>query len=887
MGKQVPLFIPLVFLGIILVIAAVYILSSNDGFADIGTAMSAADQAAHDQYILSQRQNYNPIGISLIASGNEGVLGTSADPLTGTPGASTTYPLSAGKTGLFAQIATCEAVLTNDCSAFDDPKFAATCGICMDIGTNSKGVTTTGGLVLTKDAIAYAKSTAFRGSIPNYKATVGSCPANRLVSTKAECIAMKHKLQCEKSGSYDLANCSQCYSDQTYTVINTDPNEGIAVGTGTVYVVGNGTMNYTETGFGSQSGIALSSKPYAITLQGPETTRLSITVNPPSDKSQTSLSGYVTGQTLSGVFSLDLFRIVLTDTITGRKPRTLKTITLGGNSVTTMAPGFGQKQMALILPMPFTFVDPNSSEASLCKDTPFVTKQASSEFLNSDPCYKKGSGPGKYSLECLQSLYLSNGCVQGGTAFPKDTTTAASLMANANGTFRGLNDIADIIYANAVASSTGVGADGQKLSIPDWSKASLFCTGRAINSPCDTDVAARESGPLSKECLNYLWINGGGKPNAAGAVDPSASTFSLSSLASSLFPGDNSPRFCTNSGSMSPLDANGGVNQSALSFWQQKGGVKAVKEIMNNIHSQANAATLSDEKRLPYLTQCYGISKLAAPPYTPQGKYYAMRSFDAFGNDNKCAVGYSQAICEAECNNNQNGPCAGYRFGGDGFCCLKNKLVGMNPVGCDIHVKVPTTGIARIKKFILSAGATNTCLNFSQIVVVDINGQNVSKGRPTDAGPAHGPESIAKNVVDGNERPRGHPQEYHGNCQVGDWLSVTLDAPTTVAMVILYNRDDCCQERLSSFTLHGISESGDLVYRSGQLTRDKGQIVYINNSTNTVSSLNKGFNAFCYSVRYGDLYNAFDKPYAPGRNVQALQDHYNNYGKNEGRNPSC
>jgi hypothetical protein len=306
---------------------------------------------------------------------------------------------------------------------------------------------------------------------------------------------------------------------------------------------------------------------------------------------------------------MDIFRIVLTDTITGRKPRTTGSSSLKGTTVTTMAPGFGKTQMILILPMPFTFVDPATEQASLCKDTPFITKQASAEFLNSDPCYKKGSGPGTFSLECLQGAYLSNGCVEGGKGFPKDASTSSALMTKGDGSYRSLNDIAAFVYANAIGSSTGVGANGAKLSITEWSKASEFCTGKSIRSPCDTD--AKASGPLSTDCLSYLWNNGGGKMDAAGKVDPSLATYSVGSLASSLFPTDTAPRFCQASGSLSPIDSNGGVNKKSVDYWKTQGGVEAVKKKMANIHAMANSVGLKDSERLPYLTQCYGMTKLA------------------------------------------------------------------------------------------------------------------------------------------------------------------------------------------------------------------------------------------------------------------------------------
>jgi hypothetical protein len=268
-----------------------------------------------------------------------------------------------------------------------------------------------------------------------------------------------------------------------------------------------------------------------------------------------------------------------------------------------MAPGFGKQQMALSLNMPFTFVDLSSQESGQCQKSPFITKQSSAEFMNSDPCYSKTSGPGKFSLDCLQSLFTSNGCVDKGSGYPRDAVSAAALMTNSDGSLRNLNDIATEIYAMAVTASTGLGSDGRKLKIQEWSDASEFCTGKILTSPCDADESS-DSGPLSTECLSFLWNNSG--------TDPSKSAYNPTSNATSSAGED--VRYCQTSGTLSPMDKNGSPNQSAISFWQGQGGLSSVKSAMNNIHTQANATGISDADRLPYLTKCYGITKLAAAP---------------------------------------------------------------------------------------------------------------------------------------------------------------------------------------------------------------------------------------------------------------------------------
>jgi len=567
----------------------------------------------HSEYVNDQMKKYNSIGISLIASDMQGSLGSSANKIANTKGNLINRPLNKGDTGISKIIKKCEAVKTIDCSIFDNNDFSKDCGICLEIGTDSKHAPKTGGLVLLEDDRENTRTQTRGDFFPNYTPTIGSCPANRMVSTKDECKRLKRELECEKSGSYGLKECSQCYSDTSYSIVNSDPNAGVIAGTGSLMLIGNGTLNYVEAGYSSGNGIKLSmTVPVEIVLKGPETTRVSLSLLGPSDGGKVVLAGYLTGSTSTGDFNMDLYRIVLTDTVTGRKPRSTGVLTVNSIDVTQMNPGFGKNSMVLVIPMPFTFVDTNSQEATMCKDAPFVTSQSSSEFLNSDPCYKKGSGPGKFSVECLQGIFLSNGCVETGSGYPKNAGTSFKLMTTPDGTSLSMNDIASLVYDKAVSTSTGIDKNGKKLSIKEWSDSSVFCTGKEISSPCD--IPTKDSGPLTTECLAYLWNNEGAQNSPSGNPSPIGPTYNIVSMASSLFNTGTNSRFCQASGTMSPIDANGKENTASVKYWQGQGGVNNVKSKMAEIHRIANTPGLSDIDRAPYLSQCYGPIKMAPRP---------------------------------------------------------------------------------------------------------------------------------------------------------------------------------------------------------------------------------------------------------------------------------
>ena len=568
----------------------------------------------------------------------------------------------------------------DDCKKLDDPSINTTCGICLadpsDMGTNSEGSQWAGGLVLTaKDRDEYRKQNisrygAVNGFLPDYSPTVGSCPAGRMVSTRTECEKLQKELTCQKGGTLGSpSGCSQCYNDNTYHIVDPSAEAGLILGAGKIMVVGSGTVTWSETGQSNNGSFDLSPtilkpiplmggeyNPITLTLTAPAIPRpydnsVTYRVNDlvifnnaifkmqegagvpgyspdrPGDKlwlnrgaysnyvapPPTFIAGHLKAPDGGGDFQpIDLYRLILTDTITGRKPRVINQINVGGVDMTKMGAGFGQTRMNLTARSPFTFIDPLSQEATLCSNSPFVTQAQSSALLNSDPCYARGHNtPGTYSLECLQQVFQNNGCgLADGTVdksgFPATNAKAAALMINSSGTARTMNEIIDTVYQAAVSTATGLDAAGNQLTLADWSKASLFCTGVAINSPCDANAI---SGPLSSDCIVYLWDNEG-ENKIAGA------TYSLSSLARSLFSSGRTDRFCTRNGSKAPKDLNDQENAVNMAYWKAKGGVAAVKAAMSDLHVAANTSLTNEDTKAPSILQCYGIVPDARPTYT-------------------------------------------------------------------------------------------------------------------------------------------------------------------------------------------------------------------------------------------------------------------------------
>lgn len=634
----------------------------------------SAEDSAHSAFTEKYAQKYSNIGVALSATKNEKVLGGESigifgnvNTILGMDGSleqnvENPYPVEGDRSGMYAIIDKCQAVKAVDCNVFDRADFSASCGMCLDIGTDSENKPATGGLVLTQSDREYGKSQQVGNSLPPYSPTVGTCPAGKFVSSKSECIVLKNRLDCAKGSTFgEPTGCSQCYGDTSYTIVNPEdaynPNPDLIKGYGTLTLLGEGNLNYKQAGDSSFTTVRLTTKkPIVIALEGPEyenTLTLNVTPDPtpvvydparayaiddrvifkgsvftmveaagaagfaPDRKGDklwkrpgislseykppppVYLMGYLQGQTRSGDFNVDIHKLIISDSYTGRKPRATGSTVMNGVDVIKMAAGFGQNSMSLTMRPVFTFVDNTSDEAISCPNTPFLTKAASSTLLESDACYKKGSRPGNFSLECLQNMFMSNGCLNSGKGYPSNAQTAAKLMIDDKGETRTLNAISSYIYEVAVLTSTGNDINGVKVDMADWSTASEFCTGKTIMSPCDTST--RDTGPLTPECLIYLWDN-------RGENNPEGPTYHAPPNSRSLFSKGRTNRFCTRMGSLSPMDKNDTSNVESLAYWQAQGGVAAVKEAMKNIHKTANSTTMSEDAKRDSMIQCYGFT---------------------------------------------------------------------------------------------------------------------------------------------------------------------------------------------------------------------------------------------------------------------------------------
>jgi hypothetical protein len=516
-----------------------------------------------------------------------------------TPGNPTRFNImSETESNTINAIRSCEKVREINCDAFDDPNFAYTCGICHEGGKDSGGNPTFGGLYVSEENKLNAEESAknMGSRRVNYNPSVGSCATGRFTVTKEQCNRMKKQLECEKKQNFEIEGCSQCYQNEKFVYI--DPN--VIKSVPTMVFVGSGTLRLTKIG-GETKIMELTDTPQKYEIPDfKEGDVVQLQIVPETG----SIAGFLTGQTASGVFSIDIIRLIQTDSVSGQRPRMAGFMTINGESYTVIRPGRGKTSMNLSLQNVFTFIDIGEPEATSCSASPYITNSSSAEYLNSGPCFKKGSGPGKYSLECLQNTFVNAGCDANGSAYPSNAEKAQALMYQSGNSIN-IAQIADNVNKVSMQAYSGT-ANGNKLTIPQWNESSVWCLGKPINSPCDGDD--KGNGPLSADCLFYLWQNKGAEDKNPGSVGP---TYTNRMATTSL--DENRPRFCTGAGTMSPVNLQGQYNQGAIAEANKKGGVERVKQFYNEIHYKANDNSLSDEARKAAIQQCYGVDLLPPP----------------------------------------------------------------------------------------------------------------------------------------------------------------------------------------------------------------------------------------------------------------------------------
>ena len=577
--------------------------------------------ANHNTFVEDSKVKYNqltntinltnpavPVSPDSVAAFKIALGGLSANPTSNTydlqPKNDYTIPTNIPNT--FQQAKSCEAAGTS-CSAFDDPTFAANCGMSFDKkAIGSDGKPHIGGLYISPDdrikQMAAAQVVLDTGGAPYdpykvYQPTLGKSKPGTFSLTKDQCVIVKEKVDCASKQTFSSPNCTQCYTSQNFNRVGPETGRIPSI----LFLLGSGSITITTPNSSGPAQIALTqtnldpNTPVQIAIPGnAEGTVFDINVQPVANAISTYVAGFIQGQTPRGTFKLDLMSLIQSDLITNSKPKINGSIMVSGFRCLSFVPGNGQTSMNLSCLMPFSFLSMYDGDALTCDNGPIITQAASATFLESDPCFGKANKPGAYKLECLQTRWIELGGTPQGTGYPSNQTSADALQIGDSGKPLDIDTIVNNLAPKMTSAYSGQNASGQNLSMPDWNTLSMYASGIPINTPCDGPT--KDNGPLSQECLSYLYLN-------QGVTSHIGATYSLSPTTMASMKGqDTANTYCQPGTSIDPATPTG------LKFGQSLGGINTVKQTYDQINRLANDNTQSNTARTAAVNKCYGVS---------------------------------------------------------------------------------------------------------------------------------------------------------------------------------------------------------------------------------------------------------------------------------------
>lgn len=113
--------------------------------------------------------------------------------------------------------------------------------------------------------------------------------------------------------------------------------------------------------------------------------------------------------------------------------------------------------------------------------------------------------------------------------------------------------------------------------------------------------------------------------------------------------------------------------------------------------------------------------------------------------------------------------------------------------GDDIEFNMPQLAYA-----VKITAAGGNCLHMAEVEVFDENNKLISKEAPSSQSSTYSDQATSDKGVDGNKNPNWSGKSIqHTKCKSGDWWKVNLGGGKRVKKVVIYNRKDCCTERIA------------------------------------------------------------------------------------------
>jgi hypothetical protein len=457
--------------------------------------------------------------------GNEGFV----DPLD----TANSVPIS-DETSMLAMEKYCKEYNVSE-NPFNDPTFAANCGVCLSSGNFNDAARTpiadtpggTGVLVYQQDKQrAYDRQVSNNYRYPRAMPSLGRAMCVGATSqeddSKPPTLAIdanmytdiKYRKECIKAADFTAdKSCGRCVTDPTsWSYIKNPPNGDlnpvtlVLSGSGKVTVTVNGSpaMIVTDTGLAPMTETSLSTTPISVLLstgaaneqQIQEGQRFIVSVKQVGTTIP-FVGGLLQSKSPNGEkYVQEFYNTIVKDTAnSGNVPKVGQPkvpITTNGVSVKRIIPTTPLPTpvaMVLECEMPVTFIspvwDPTTNRTQIayydCSAGPYVNSQGHADNIIKDEC--TGQLPASYTDSCLGSIITGAGCSTGGTWYrnglPQET--------------RGMN----------TGQLTNWIKDQQKMSSTDPTVA-IGCYGLDISSPCDK---TNPDGTPTDTCLKYLYEN--------------------------------------------------------------------------------------------------------------------------------------------------------------------------------------------------------------------------------------------------------------------------------------------------------------------------------------------------------------------------------------------
>jgi hypothetical protein len=500
----------------------------REGF--VGVSSTATGQQMYNTLTLSSDPRIQAESLSTLSPSQQQALAASINSatsptvavnngttLTVTHPATSTPVYIPDKSSILARAVFCESQVATE-AAFNNPQFAADCGICLSSGKTMRGTQFSGpkGLffdpALRKDA--YDAKDSAGAKFTNTGPSLGTCDgATGGVGSKLSFAVDKKdhamftsRMKCQTHKTLD-DTCATCLEDGSYTFIG---NPGsVPLETVIFYVAGMGRLNVSIGGTTinlPNGSLQLSSTPYKFSARVAEGATMSFTVGAPDENTPAQFYGVLeTKSTTGGVFQIPLNKILLHDDQMSGKPRQARTATppilqtsSGAVQCVLLLSGYSKPSMMLTGILPFLFAEDFPFDGVDCRGSILQNKAASVAIYGGDPCYKPaGQGPDTWSDACIQDRITSMGCTADGLLY-KDLSTLRSMS---------LPEIQSTV--SAVLEKQYNDNDS-----------SMKCNGKNISTPCDAflNFDVNNTPDITQQCIRFLYYNEGEGKQGIGST---------------------------------------------------------------------------------------------------------------------------------------------------------------------------------------------------------------------------------------------------------------------------------------------------------------------------------------------------------------------------------